>query len=107
MTATLLDAQLLSRLSPGSPEIINLTLTDANTEYSQALPAKTVRFCLQARDSSMDLKLAFAAGESGSKYLTIHGGQVYYEDVLSPESLTLYLQSPSSGAVVEILVWRI
>ena len=107
MVATLIDAQLLSRLSPGSPHVDNLTLTNADTEYSLALPARTVRFSIQARDTSIDIKLAFVAGESGSNFITIHGGQVFYETALSPDPLTLYLQSSTAGAVVEIISWQL
>ena len=86
-----------------SPTIYNLTLTDANTEYSQALPANTTKYVVQCRTDD-DVKMSFTSGESGTKYLTIHGGQSYWEDLVKI-SPTLYFQSATAGVVVEIVAW--
>jgi len=87
-----------------SPTIYNLTLTNANTEYSQTLPSNTTKYVIQCR-SDDDIKMSFTSGESGTKYITIHGGQSYWEDLIKPSSLTLYFQSSTAGVVVEIIAW--
>ena len=87
-----------------TPYVYNKTLTDANTEYSQALPANTTRFTLQAR-TSVDVKLCFTALASGTTYVTIKAGSSYSEEGLDLASTTLYMQSASAGIVVEVVAW--
>ena len=88
------------------PTIYNLTLTTANTEYSQELPKRTVKIQVQSRNDN-DMKISFVSGESGSKYFTIKGGQVYFDsEIFRPDgSYTLYVQSDVANEVAEILAW--
>lgn len=88
---------------PGKAAIYNLTLTAANTEYSQALPNNAFKYLVKCRTSD-PLKLAFAAGQSGSLYVTVSAGYSYWEDGINTVQ-TLYLQSPTAGAVAEIIAW--
>ena len=104
MTATILTSQILSKILSGTPVIYNLELTDANTEYSQALPANTVKYALQCR-SADDIKLSFTAGESGSKYITVHSGKSFSDVIVSGSPPTLYLQAETAGVVVEVVAW--
>jgi len=87
-----------------TPTVINKTLTTQNTEYSQALPAGTKRFTLQAR-TGVDVKLCFTALASGTTYITIKSGSSYSEEGLELSSKTLYMQAGSDGVVVEIVAW--
>ena len=93
------------------PEIYNVTLADANTEYSQALPSGVRKFSLQCRDTGVDVKLAFTSGESGTNFITILGNSAYNEDfIYAPADyiLTLYMQTESTAdPVVEIVAWTI
>ena len=99
-------------MSVSVPTVYNTTLTNANTEYSRALPSFCRGVKLMARPLGNgdlpDIKLAFISGDSGTTYLTIPGG---YRDFTLPENmcavgvLTLYMQSASAGVVVEILAW--
>lgn len=89
---------------PNSPTIYNKTLTLANTEYSQALPAGCTKFTVQCR-TAYDVKLAFVSGESGTNYLTIKTDYWYWEDGILGTTRILYLQSAQAGVVVEIVVW--
>ena len=88
-----------------TPIIYNLTLTNADTEYSQALAAGGSRVELKARTLA-DLKLAFISTESGTTYVSIFGGASYVLPENSRTRNTLYLQSPTAGAVVEIVEFR-
>lgn len=88
-----------------TPRIYNVTLTSANTEYPQTLPTNCRKFSIRPRTSSHVIKLAYASGESGSNYVTIDT-VFYYEDLVGVNGLTVYLQSPTAGAIVEIVAWN-
>ena len=91
---------------PTNPVIFNVTMTAANTEYSQALPANTKRFLIQTRDQSA-FRLAFESGRVAAPtepYLTVTT-QPYPEEDIKPSQLTLYFASGSTGKVVEIIAW--
>lgn len=88
----------------GKPIIYNLTLTSANTEYSQALPELITKLQIKCRTSSA-LKLGWNSGESATNYITIPADQTYWDDQIRA-SLTAYLQSSTAGVVAEIQVWQ-
>ena len=89
---------------PKIPVIYNKTLTSANTEYSQTLPARTNKITVQCR-TAYDVKLSFTVSESGTTYLTIKSGAVYWEDSIKGTNRILYMQSTQAGVVVEIVCW--
>jgi len=85
--------------------VINYTLTDANTEYAITLPAGTVAFEIQPRDTSVNIKMGYYSGESGTNYWTIRGSSGWYSFYLpnyNYSGKTIYLQSSTAGAIVEI-----
>lgn len=87
-----------------SPEIHNLTLTNAATEYSQDLPPGTTGFIVQCRQAS-DLKLSLQEGKSAALFLTVKAGTS--REIRDLIGLTkLYLQSPDAGAIAEIFSWK-
>lgn len=88
-----------------TPTIFNKTITNSNTEYSQALPARTKKVLIKVRSGTKTLKLAYVNGESGSKYITIPVGSSKYLEGAYLSGLTLYFQCPSAGQVAEIEVW--
>lgn len=87
-----------------TPVIYNVTCTNANTEYSQALPTNCRRFLIQLR-TTKDLKVSFTSGQSGTTYVSVLAGGQYYEDTVNLTAKTLYFQSPTAGVVAEILAW--
>jgi len=91
-----------------SATLYNLTLTDANTEYSQALPEDTKWFEFQCRTAA-DVRFAFTSGlvaGSVAPYITLKSGQSYDSGALYAASRpTLYCASGSAGVVVEIIAW--
>lgn len=89
--------------SPTSVEIYNISVVNADTEYSQALPANTKRFLLRSRNG-YQLKLSYDSGESGTLFVTLNGGCVY-EDINFYSLQTLYFQSPVAGGIVEVVVF--
>ena len=86
-----------------APFIYNRTMTLADTEYSQVLPAGVTKVLVQCR-GSYDMKMGFAENQSGNFYITIKNGSIYYEDLVDG-SRTLYIQCPTAGQVAEILAW--
>jgi hypothetical protein len=99
-------------LQPGTSAnaVLNLTLTNANTEYSIALPAGCQHFSFQCR-TAYDVRFAFETGKAATPtapYATCKAGAVFSspEKVsLLPGKETLYFASPQAGVVVEIVPW--
>jgi hypothetical protein len=90
-----------------TPTLYNVTMTNANTEYSQALPAKTKRFSIKTRDGTA-FRTAFVAGKVAAPtapYETVPANWEYYEDLLYVTGLTLYFGCAAAGKIVEITVW--
>lgn len=85
--------------------IYNLTLVNADQEYSQALTLNPSFFELKCRTLA-DLKFSLTSGESGTNYITIPAGASWNSrGKIVGRTKTIYVQSPSAGAVVEICEW--
>lgn len=85
------------------PIVYNVSVPLANTEVSQALNASTKRFTIRVRGTSK-MQLAFAAGTSGTVFITLPAGTTYTEDGINFTG-TLYFQTEKASQVVEILEW--
>lgn len=81
-------------VSPGIP----------NTEFSQALSADTKQFLIRNRANN-DLKIAFTATESGTKFVTLKSSAVLSITNVTLTSVTIYMQTPGTNETVEILEW--
>jgi len=90
-----------------SPTILNLTCTAANTEYSTVLPNGVRKIALRMRDNTKSAKICFTAAASGTTYFTIDATSWWEDFILSDGSLTIYYQSPDTGAVIEGVYWKI
>lgn len=88
-----------------TPINYSVTMTLANTEYSQTLPTQCKKFTIKCR-GEYDIKLAFAVNESGTNYMTIPTPQNYWEDLIRDASLTLYFQCGTAAQVAEITAWN-
>jgi len=87
--------------------IYNVTMTLANTEYSQALPANCKKFLIHTRDGTA-FRIAFVTGKVATPtepYFTIPANASYNEDGIQPATLTIYFACVSAGKVVEIIAW--
>lgn len=90
-----------------TPVITNKAITLANTEYSHAIPAGAKKFSIKLRNTSIDLKIAFASGTSGTTYYTLKAGMEYTEEnINADDGLTLYFQSATAAQVAEIKTWN-
>ena len=89
------------------PTVYNVTLTDADTEYSQALPSSTREIRFRCR-TLYDVRFAWAADKVATPtapYLTLPAGCDYHSDNDDLTGESLYLASSEAGVVVEIEVW--
>ena len=87
--------------------VYNTTLTNANTEYSQLLPANTREFRFMCR-TLFDVRYAFVTGKVATPttpYLTLPAGMEYSSDNDNFTSTTLYFASGTSGVILELEVW--
>ena len=87
--------------------IYNVTLTNADTEYSQALPADTRAFEFQCR-TAYDIRYAWVTGKVATPtapYQTLKAGAVKYKENVNLATATLYLASDQAGVIVEIEAW--
>lgn len=99
-----------------TPEIFNVTLTDADTEYNQAFSVGTKHFSIQCR-TAFDVRFSFEDGKVATPtapYATVKAGDSY----TSPEKMgfswnededaaaTIYLASSTAAVVVELVAWK-
>jgi hypothetical protein len=85
----------------------NITLTNANTEYSQALSANTKGFRFRCR-TPYDVRYAFVTGKVATPtapYGTLPRGMDYVANEVNLSSKTLYLASSQAGVIVEVDEW--
>lgn len=89
------------------PTVYNKILTDADTEYSQALPSSTreIRFRCRTLYAVRFAWVEDKVATSTTPYLTLPAGCDYYSDNDDLTGETLYLASSEAGVVVEIEVW--
>ncbi|MBA7700768.1 hypothetical protein ES703_109492 [subsurface metagenome] len=90
-----------------TPVIYNVTMTDADTEYSQVLPANTKKYTIQTRDGTA-FRMAFVTGKVATPtepYLTIGTDGFHHEDLIEPASLTLFFACGEAAKVAEIIAW--
>lgn len=82
-----------------------LTLTNANTEYSQALSERLTRITVSSDDLSSQILFSFTLGASGTGKRIFQGAEWTSPGYIIG-SQTLYAQSPNAGAVVVIESWE-
>lgn len=88
-----------------TPIIYNISMTNANQEYSQILPNNTRIIDIKLRALNALLKISFVVGESGTKYITIPFGASFHLEGIKLSGATIYVQSPVASQVLEIICW--
>ncbi len=97
----------LSSLESTTVVEYNVTLTSANTEYSQALPTNARRLCFRCR-SSVAIRYAWVTGKVATPtapYQSLQSGAEYAIDGVMLAGSTVYFASSVAGAVVEMEAW--
>ncbi len=92
--------------APTIATVANVTMTDANTEYSYALPSATKTYRIKLRAQNASFKLAFINGNSGTTYTTVNSNASYGESGVSLTGVTLYFQSPVAAQTMEIISYQ-
>lgn len=107
---TLLDRlkSLMGYVAPATtPTVYNVTLTLADTEYSQALPTGTKKVAIHLQDQAA-FRIAFETGKVATPtapVLSYPAGCEYFIERLSLTGATLYIASPAAAKTAEVEVW--
>lgn len=91
-----------------TPTLYNVTMTAANTEYSQALPANTKKIKFRCQDVGFDVRTAYETGKVAaptSPWSLLAAGEVETVDDLNLTGKTLYFSCVAAGKVMEITCW--
>jgi len=93
---------------PKTPEIHIVDLADKDLEYDFTIPNGTGKALIKIRNYGYDLRLAYAEGETTTRYITIPAGSAGKELVgVYLYQLKIYLRAPDIDAQeVEIELWR-
>lgn len=84
-----------------------VTMTLADTQYSQALPTNTKKFSVQCVDS-VETRISFVTGKVAAPtdpYETLYAGQTYYEDNITLSGATLYFACADAGKKMFMRAW--
>ncbi|NBD34407.1 MAG: hypothetical protein GVY30_00225 [Chloroflexi bacterium] len=103
-----LSVQIDGEVHQMTPTTYVVTLTTADTEYSQALPTGVRAVSFRARDGSTEVRFAWETGKVATPtdpYQTLQPGREYFKENIIAASETLYLASSTAGTEVEIEVW--
>lgn len=96
--------------APTTPSILNVALTAADTEYSQALPNGTKRFAVSVMDgiATDNLRFAYATGKVATPtapYMKMPQNIEYVEENVNLDTVTIYLASSAAGKTAQIICW--
>jgi len=91
------------------PTLYHKTLTSADTEYSQELPANTTSVEVRLQDSTA-FRLAWVTGKVATPtapYLTVPAGHKYTRDGMDGGyTYTVYLATDGTSKTAEIETWK-
>ena len=90
-----------------TPTIYNVTMTTADTQYSQALSAGVQKFIIHTRDGTA-YRFAYVTGKVATPtapYFSMPANSIYSEDLISGDAKTLYFACASDAKVIEIIEW--
>lgn len=92
-----------------TPDVQNLTMTEADTQYSLDLPAGTITFGFHTRDGSA-VRFAYVSGKVATPtapFATVRtDGSYNFPAGVRPGFTTIYFASDSSGKVVELVSYQ-
>jgi len=88
-----------------TPEITNPVLLLANTEYSIALPANTLKFKFKPR-TVCRIRISYVAGETATNYFTVPLGAGFEEEYASLIGGTIYVQSTEANTILEMITYK-
>lgn len=89
----------------GTYTTYRVTLTNANTEYSQVLNSRAARISVSAEVLTSRLRFSFTSGASGTGRIVFEGAEWVSPGFMRGDK-TIYLQSPQAGTVAYIEEWE-
>lgn len=89
--------------TPFTPQILNVEIPDADTEYEIDLPEDCKMFVLRARKISR-LRLAYAAGDTDTAWVTIPRGGYWVEEKRLMGK-NVYIQSNIGDNLIEVVAY--
>jgi hypothetical protein len=90
-------------VTSNTPEIFEVSMPVAGTEYNLTLPAGTNRFSLNIRDHLSKYTIGYT---SGGTYRTKNRGTTHDVDTLELTSVTIYFTASKPNVTMEIETWR-
>ena len=104
-----LPVDAIINITDGDPvdtaTVFRVPVTLANTEYSQALPARTKRFEMHTETRRGTIKLKIDKAGSPTLQYTIKPGNTYPSGNLDVSDMTLKFEINKAGETLEILTW--
>ena len=93
-----------------TPTIYNVTMTAADTQYSQALPTgcKEIEVSVQGGTDSNTYRLAFVTGKvetPTAPYLQFNCDERFKVEDMDLRSQTLYFACSTTSKVLQIIAW--
>ena len=86
------------------PQIFNVNMPNANTEYSQALPIGTKRFAMKVQGNKSKYTISFTSG--GNVYSVSRGTEYSEQDLkLTSSTNTIYFSGTKNNLIMEIIAW--
>lgn len=90
--------------SATTPKIYRVSCNVASTEYSQSLTDHTKQLLIRC-DGKAKVRIAWASGETATKYFTIERGVTITESGLDLVGKTIYFSCDLNSQIVEIREW--
>jgi hypothetical protein len=101
---------VVSSSTPGTPNVYNVTCTDADTEYSQVLPADTLKLEVSIRNGAgaNNYRVSFVTGKVAAPtepYIQKPSDIAFFQEGFVLAAGTLYIASSNAGDIAEIIAW--
>jgi hypothetical protein len=107
--ANLIGSVITDAVKPATtPAVYNVVMTNADTEYSQLLPANTKKFRLSMVENDTAYRVAYVTGKVATPtapYISKIIGSEIKEDGLNLASQTIYFACGSAGKTIQIEAW--
>lgn len=88
-------------------KLYRLTLTLANTEYSQVLNTRPTYVRVHSEDLMSQIRISFTALGSATGEVVFAGSEWKTPAALAGANKTIYMQSPNPGVIIDIIEFEV
>lgn len=93
---------------PTTPEIQNIEVPDETQEIEILIPNDTKRYEIRIRKHEATAKIAYAPGETDTKYWSLSRGTIFSSQKVSfPDNSKVYMKVDRPNVTIEIISWRL